>query len=171
MELFETINNRHSYRGEYLYGTIPHTALKRIAEAAMAAPSGRNRQTTGIVIVTNPDKITEIAKILEKPAIANAGAHIIFFFDPSETYGVEDCAAACENALLAITALGYASCWLDGALRREGRTESIGGIVSLPPQCKARVLLPVGRPAGGITASDKKNVAERVFLDKYGGLF
>ena len=35
------------------------------------------------------------------------------------SFGAEDCAAAVANMLLAITAVGYATVWTDGALRRE----------------------------------------------------
>ena len=50
---------------------------------------------------------------------------IVCVTDPQPVYHTmsfpaEDCAAAVENMLLAIAALGYATVWIDGALRAEG---------------------------------------------------
>ncbi len=47
------------------------------------------------------------------------------------SFQVEDCAAAVENMLLAITALGYATVWIDGWLRVEDRGETIGEMIGL----------------------------------------
>ena len=46
MELFEAINNRHSYRGKYKDTPVPREDLKRIMQAGLDAPSGCNKQTT-----------------------------------------------------------------------------------------------------------------------------
>ena len=59
----------------------------------------------------------------------------------------EDYGAAVENMLLAITALGYASVWIDGVLRFEERAERIAGILDVREPWTVRVILPVGRPA------------------------
>ena len=58
--------------------------------------------------------------------VTSAQAAIVVVMDPmatsdkAYTFGVEDYAAAVENMLLAIQALGYATVWIDGALRRDG---------------------------------------------------
>ncbi|MBL8025635.1 MAG: nitroreductase family protein [Fibrobacteres bacterium] len=168
MNFFDTALKRNSYRGKFLPGTVPYASLKRIVEIALAAPSGRNKETTVIVAVTSPDKIKEASEIIEKPQIADAGALLLLAFDPAEEYGVEDCSALCQNALLAITASGYASCWLDGALKRENRIERLAKLVELPQPYKIKILLPVGRAADQVVPPVKKSIKERAFLDKYG---
>ena len=40
-------------------------------------------------------------------------------------FEVEDDSAAVENVLLAITALGYASVWMDGDVKRNGAGEKL----------------------------------------------
>jgi nitroreductase len=171
MDLFDAFSKRISYRGAYLPGTVPHASLKRIVEAAYSAPSGCNRQTTRIVAVTDPGRIQTVSELLTKPNVANAGALLVLAFDPSEEYGVEDCSAACENAMLAIAATGYASCWLDGVLRRENRAEKIAELFKIPSPFRVRIVLPVGRPAAEPVAPEKRAFNERAFLDSFGTAF
>ena len=48
--------------------------------------------------------------------------------------------------LLAVTALGYATVWLDGALRKDGLAERIGEVLNVPKDKIVRILLPLGIP-------------------------
>jgi len=171
MDLFDAFKKRISYRGAYLPGTVPHASLKRIVEAALSAPSGCNRQTTRIVAVTEPGNIQAISELMGKPNIANAGALLILAYDPAEEYGVEDCAAASENAMLAIAATGYASCWLDGVLRRDNRAEKIADLLKVPPPFRIRIVLPVGRSATEPVGPEKRPFKERAYLDYFGAAF
>jgi nitroreductase len=82
-------------------------------------------------------------------------------------FWVEDCAAATENALLAIAALGYASCWIDGALQREGRAEKAAALLGVPRSRIVRIVLPVGVPDEPGTRQAKKPFSERVWSNAY----
>jgi nitroreductase len=152
MELFEAIGERYSYRGAFREDPVPREDLKRIVEAGLMAPSGRNGQTTGFVIVDDPELVREIGGMHPgNKALRQARALIACLIDrePEPVYEgmsfqVEDCAAAVENILLAITALGYGSVWVDGWLRREGRAEKIGRLLGVPDSKIVRILLPVG---------------------------
>jgi len=84
------------------------------------------------------------------------------------SFQVEDCAAAVENMLLAISALGYASVWIDGGLRVEGRAEKIGGLLRVPESKVVRVILPVGRPLSEGPRRDKMPFSERAWFDAHG---
>ena len=83
------------------------------------------------------------------------------------SFAVEDCAAAVENMLLAITALGYASVWVDGWLRKEGRAADIAKMLSVPDTKTIRIILPIGVPAEQRQQPDKKPLEERAFFNKY----
>lgn len=171
MNVFEAIEKRHCYRGEFLPGTIPNSDLQKILKAAVDAPSGRNLQTTRMVAVTEPGRVADLAEIMGKPKTATAGAMIVFAMEKGATYAVEDCSTAVENALLALTATGYASCWLDGVLRSDNRALRIADLLGIPPAFEVRIILPVGRPAEAVKGPDKKPLAERVFLDRFGAPF
>jgi len=176
MELFEAIAKRYSYRGAYLPRPVPEADLRKIVQAGLAAPSGKNLQTTRFIVITDPEKLDLVKAVFAgQPFITTAQAFIAAFYDLEKqaaseypyTFEVEDAAAAIENILPAITALGYASVWLDGVLRNERRAERIGAIVGLPPSQRLRILLPVGAPAEEGPRKQKQAFDERAWFNTY----
>lgn len=178
MDLFDAIAKRHSYRGPFTEAHVPRDDLRRIIDAGLLAPSGKNLQTTSFVVVDDPESIRRIADILghsPKHATRHATAVICCLIDrtPEPCYAgadfqVEDCAAAVENILLAITALGYATVWIDGELRAEERAEAIAALLGVPDEKVVRVLLPVGVPAESRHQPPKKPFEERAWFNRYG---
>lgn len=172
MDLFEAIRSRHSYRGHFLKRSVPREDLRRIVEAGIQAPSGYNAQTTSFVVVDEADLVAAVADILGKPKLAEAPALIVVLMDadgsPGEDYrfGVEDYAAATENILLAITALGYASVWIDGALRSQRRAERIAELLKVGDRFSVRVVLPVGVPEEKRVQQPKKSFEERAAFNR-----
>jgi nitroreductase len=172
MDLFEAINKRHSYRDKFKDIKIPEEDLKKIITAGIKAPSGCNAQTTDFVIVNNINLIHEIAEILQKELIKTAQAIIVCITDIVPVYhGMsfqkEDCAAATENLLLAITALGYATVWIDGALRREQKAEKIKELLKVPDNKTVQIVLPVGVPETEKQQKEKKRFNERAWFNSY----
>jgi nitroreductase len=176
MELFEAISQRYSYRGAYQQQPVPEEDLRKIVQAGLDAPSGKNLQTTRFVIINDPDKLGLIKAVFAgQPFIATAPAFIAAFYDVEEqaasefpyTFEIEDASAAIQNILLAITALGYASVWLDGVLRNEQRAEKIGDIIGLPASKRVRILLPVGIAAEDGPRKQKQPFAERVRFNSW----
>lgn len=173
MDVFEAIGKRHSYRGEFTDAAVPREDLTRIVQAGVDAPSGCNAQTTSFVIVDDPDLLAKIAAILEKPVVHSAKALIACIVETRGVYkGMsfekEDCAAAVENMLLAVTALGYATVWLDGMLRALDRAEKVGALLDVPAERRVQVVLPLGVPAEEKAPAGKKPFAERAFWNRYG---
>ena len=128
---------------------MPRSDLEKIVQAGIRAPSARNEQVVSFVIVDDPQLLAQIAEIIDKPVCTTARAMIVCVIDPRPVYrdisfAAEDCAAAVENMLLAITALGYATVWLDGALRTENRAKRIGQLIGVPPDKAVRIVLPIG---------------------------
>ncbi len=177
MDVFEAINRRHSYRGPFLDRPVPREDLQRIVQAGIQAPSGRNMQTTSFVIIDDPELVRRVAAMHENNlAVQQARAFIACIIDrrpeavyEGHSFQVEDCAAAVENMLLAITALGYATVWIDGWLRVQNRAEQIGRMIGLPESKVLRILLPLGVPAESWPQKEKKPFAERAWFNRYGG--
>ena len=71
--------------------------------------------------------------------------------------------------LLAITALGYASVWLDGWLRYDGHDEAVASLLGVPGDHIVRVLLPLGRPVNAEPQHPKRPWGERAWFGRYGG--
>lgn len=175
MDLFEAISKRHSYRGPFLDRPVPREHLQKIVEAGLLAPSGCNVQSTTFVIVDNPDQLTAISQLSTGKAMLSAKAYIACIVnDPPQpaiagmSFEVEDCSAAVENMLLAITALGYATVWIDGWLRGQDRAAKIGSILNIPAGKLVRVILPLGVPAEHVAPPLKKPFNQRAWYNSYG---
>jgi len=175
MDFFEAVDARYSYRGDFTDDPVSRDDLEKIVSAGLAAPSGCNKQTTTFVCVSDPELVRKIGELQSMKACKTARAFICCCIDrePEAAYKefsfqVEDCAAAVENMLLAISALGYASVWIDGGLRVEGRAEKIGELLNVPESKVVRVILPVGSPVAEGPRRDKMAFSERAWFDAHG---
>lgn len=175
MDLFDAIAKRHSYREPFADKRVPREDLRRIVEAGIRAPSGTNAQTTSFVIVDDSSLVSQIGGMPgASKAVKSASAFIACVTDrePEAVYEgysfqVEDCAAAVENMLLAITAMGYASVWVDGWLRVQGRAEIIGRLLGVPGGKVIRIILPVGVPSVEVKRSDRKPFEQRAAFNRH----
>lgn len=177
MEFFETVIHRHSYRGPFLDQAVESDDLCKIVQAGLDAPSGKNEQTTSFVIVNDPDLVSKIAPMhASNKAFQQAKAFIVCLIDsePEAIYAgdhfqVEDCSAAVENILLAVTAMGYAAVWIDGWLRIDGHAGTIGQLVGAPGDKVVRIILPIGIPKYPPRGPEKKPFDQRAWFNSYGG--
>lgn len=116
MDFFETVKQRYSYRGEFKDEAVNRDDLKKIVQAGLDAPSGCNAQTTQFVIVDDAEMVREISAMEgANEAMKTAKAYIMCIINSvpepvyqDKAFEIEDCAAAVENILLAVTACGYA---------------------------------------------------------------
>ena len=174
MNLFEAIAKRHSYRGAFQNTPVPRKDLETIVQAGIDAPSGCNAQTTSFVVVDDPGLIARMAEIFgNRPVCATAQAMIVCLADATPAYGTtsfdrEDCAAAVENMLLAMTALGYATVWYQGYVQQGGNDKKIAKLLGVPDRLRVEVVLPLGVPVTDESARPKKSFAERVSFNQFG---
>ena len=173
MDLFDAISSRYSYRGEFSDVPVPRNDLEKIVQAGIQAPSACNEQVASFVVIDDPQLLRQVAEIVGKPVCATAKAMIVCVADPRPVYAnfafpAEDCAAAVENMLLAITALGYASVWLDGVLRAEDRAARIARLLGVPSGRTVRILLPIGVPATPGHQRDKLPFDQRAWFNRHG---
>ena len=175
MDLFDAIANRQSYRESFTADAVPCADLERIVQAGLDAPSGCNLQTTRFVIVDDPELLREIADLLPPGNARQTATALIACCvsrEPAPSYeghffDVEDCAAAVQNMLLAITALGYGTVWSDGVLRVEQRAERIGALLGVPEERVVRIILPLGRPATTVPRREKMAFAQRASFNQW----
>jgi nitroreductase len=173
MDLFDAIAKRHSYRGSFTDAAVSRDDLRQIAQSGIQAPSACNEQVVSFVIVDDPKLLAQIAEILGKPSSATAKAMIVCVADPrpvfaNTSFADEDCAASVENMLLALTALGYATVWLDGVLRRDDRAARIGALLGVPKDKIVRILLPIGVPAETCEQREKLPFDQRAWFNRFG---
>ncbi|MBS7619760.1 nitroreductase family protein [Candidatus Bathyarchaeota archaeon] len=169
MEVIEAIQTRRSIR-KYKKGMIPDEDLKKILTAAQLAPSAGNKQPWRFVVVREPEKINELAKIANNQMwIADASvviAALAMDKGSPEIYPkwVErDVMIAVEHMVLAAWSLGYGSCWV-GAFSEEKVKEFLG----IPENMTVIVLLPIGIPDHKPEARPRKPLSEIFSSEKYG---
>jgi nitroreductase len=164
MELFEAIQRRKSTRS-LLKIEIPMDDLHKIVDAGRLAPSGMNRQPYEFIIIRNPETISKLSTV--QGFIREASAAIAIVADKGQSkYWLEDISAAAENMFLAITALEYDSCWIEGTLLR--KEEEAKSILEVPADKRLVILLPIGKSAVGGSQAIKKSMAEITYYEKYG---
>ena len=172
MNLFEAIEKRYSYRKEYKSDKVSREDLVRIVQAGIKAPSGCNAQTTKFVIIDDEKILNEIKEIMDKPFLGTVPSFIVCLAEDIKAFEnmsfvAEDYSAAVENILLAITASGYASVWLDGVLRKNRIAERIGELICAPENHRVCCLLPVGIPVNPGKQKEKKLFNQRAWFNRY----
>jgi nitroreductase len=154
MDVIEIIKKRYSYRGAYKNIPVPREDLKTILEAGLAAPSGCNKQTTSLIGIDDAKLLDSITNIVKKNGFgggnAPAGICVLTLKTPAydnKYFYVQDYSAAVENMLIAITALGYASCWIEGQVTENFETQKqIANILNVPADYTVIAFLPIGIP-------------------------
>ena len=162
METLETIRRRRTVR-EFTGDPIPRSDLETIVDAGRLAPSGYNRQPWDFIVVTEQAMIDELK--IAAQWMEQAGAIIALVLDAESTkFWLEDGAAAVENMLLAATALGYGSCWLQGYT--EPLEEQFKTLLDVPSDKRLLTLIPVGVPVTW-PQKEKKTLNEVIHWERY----
>ena len=178
MNTLEAINKRYSFRGSYKNTNVPREDLKKILEAGLAAPSGCNKQTTSLIAIDQPELINSILNIIKKNGFSggNPPAGICVLTQKTPAYAdkyfyVQDYSAAIQNMLLAITALGYVSCWIEGQITESAETQSnIAKLLNIPTDYIVVGFLPVGIAENEGKRPVYKPFEERAWFNGFGGL-
>jgi nitroreductase len=161
MDALEAIRQRRSVR-DFTGDLIPREDLEKIVDAGRLAATGNNKQPWDFIVVTDRamiEKLKVASQWMEK-----AGAIIAVVMDPSSRWWIEDGAAAVENMLIASTALGYGSCWLEGyTLPRE---EEFKKLLNVPDDKRLLTLVPIGVPVEWPTI-EKKPLEEVIHWERY----
>lgn len=163
MELFEAIETRASVR-KLEPANISDDDIRKILEAGRRAPSGKNLQPLEYIVIRNRETIKKLERV--QPSIGQASMVIAVVADESSKYWLEDASAATENMLLAVTALGYASCWVEGTLLRQ--EDWAKELLAVPLERRLIILLPIGKPAVTPVQKEKKPLEDIVYSERYG---
>jgi len=161
MDALEAIRKRRSVRS-YTGEAIPKEDLEKIVDAGRLAASGSNRQPWDFIVVTDRAMIEKLK--VASQWMDKAGAIIAVVMDPSTRWWLEDGSAAVENMLIAATALGYGSCWLEGyTLPLE---QELKALLNVPKEKRLLTLVPIGVPVEWPTR-EKKSLQEVLHWERY----
>jgi nitroreductase len=150
-DLFQFILGRRSIR-VYGSGEVSEPDIRRLLQAAMAAPSAVARDPWRFVVIRKPETLAAIAAALPNGGmLATAPLGIVVCgdleaaHDRQLSYLLQDCSAAIENLLLCAHALGLGACWL-GVHPREDRVRKLRDILGLPESVIPISGIAIGRP-------------------------
>jgi nitroreductase len=169
MEAIEAILSRRSIR-KYQHKKIPESIITKLLRIGMSAPSAGNQQPWHFIVITEPTILNEIpsfhnhAQMLRE---ASAGILVCIDTNLEEHKGmaVQDCSAATENILIAITAIGLGAVWL-GIYPREERMNGLRKILTIPDHIIPFSLISLGYPGEGKISEDRYQ-EERVHYNQW----
>ncbi|MFX1296398.1 MAG: nitroreductase family protein [Promethearchaeota archaeon] len=153
MDFFEVVFKRRSIREFHKDQKIPEKDLNKILEMAIKAPSAGNRQSWDFIIVTKQEIKKNLVRaalgqsfIAQAPVVvvvcANQGrSAAVYGRRGRDLYCIQDTAAAIQNMLLTITALGYGACWI-GAFNEA----AVCSILNIPEGVRPIAIIPIGVP-------------------------
>lgn len=173
MDLFQAIERRRSIRA-YKEDAIREDDLNRILDAGIQAPSAGNIQPWEFIVTRKEITKKGLAEaagmqsfIAEAPLVITVCARED---DSASSYGdrgrrlfcIQDTAAAVENMLLAVTALGYGACWI-GAFDEA----MVRNVLRMPSNVRPVAIIPIGLPRGGGPAAVPRKHSARVVHSEF----
>jgi nitroreductase len=162
METFEAIMTRRSIR-KYTSEEVSEIDVKKILEAAMAAPSARNTQPWHFVVVKDKNVLGKIAEMNPHASMAKEAALAIIVCGDTNitpTFWSQDCCIAAENILIAVHALDLGAVWT-AVYPDDNRVKGVRELLKLPENIMPLCLIPIGHPNEKKPAENRYN-KERV---------
>lgn len=150
MEFTDVIKNRYSCK-KYSGEQITEEQLKTILEAGRLAPTAKNLQEQRIYVVRSEDGLARIDAAT--PCRYNAPTVLVVAYDKTNVFtypggkrdsGLEDASIVATHMLLAATACGVDSCWLNFF-----DPEKLALSLNLPENEEILMLLDIGYAADG----------------------
>ncbi len=117
-EVLKCIMSRGSIRA-FEKREIPHADLELIAEAAIHAPTGMNKQLWQFTVLRNKELMNRLAAAIGKALqrddynFYNPDTLILTSNERDNPHRIEDCACAMENIYLAAHSLGIGCVWIN----------------------------------------------------------
>lgn len=158
---FANILSRTSVR-QFTDEKVDPGAVAAIVHAAMAAPSGVNKQPWELIVVDDAGLLKELADNLPYAkmaahaplAVVVCGNKARFLEGVDDNLWEQDCSAASENILLAAHAIGLGGVWTC-LYPHADRMEAAARILQIPDNIVPFNLIPIGHPAHDHAPIDK----------------
>ena len=160
-ELIRTIMTRTSIRA-FLDKPVSDETVETLLKAAMSAPSAKNSQPWAFVVIRDRELLEKLGNSLPNAkmtatapvAIVICGALDKALPGEAREYWIQDAAAATENFLLAVHAIGLGAVWT-GVHPISERIRIIKDALHLPDGVEPFCLIPFGYPAAAAEVKDK----------------
>jgi nitroreductase len=163
MDVMTAIKNRRSIR-KYQAKEIPSDVLLQLLEAARLAPSGANRQSWQLIVVTDPEKKKELVPLCKNQHfIEDASVFIVGIDDPAQKWNRVDLTIALDELSLAAEERGIGTCWV-GAFD----ADKLANYLEVPKDKVITVCMSIGYPDESPEARSRKPMSEIVYWNSWG---
>lgn len=160
-DLIQLIMTRTSIRA-FQDKPVSDETVEVLLKAAMAAPSAKNSQPWSFVVIRDRALLEKLGDSLPNAkmtaaapvAVAICGALEKALPGEAHEYWIQDAAAATENFLLAVHALGLGAVWT-GVHPISERIRILKEALRLPDEIEPFCLIPFGYPAVPAAVKDK----------------
>ncbi len=146
--MIEPILKRRSIR-RYTPEPVSEEQITRLLEAGMAAPSASNKKPWHFVVVTDRETLDKLSHYGSHwDMLREAPLCVVVCGDAgiSDRYWVQDCSAATENILLAVSMMGLGAVWL-GCHPNPERVDPTKKLLGIKDPVTPLAVLSIGHPA------------------------
>ncbi len=154
MEFKEIVATRRSIR-KFNQQAIERDTLKRVIQAAIAAPSSRNSHSTSFIVVEGAERMERLAQMRDYGSsfLKSAPAAILVVADPTKTdLSQVNAAIAATTLLYAATEEGLAACWVHVEGRPQLKDQPDGAeaievvreVADIPDNCYVLCAIAIG---------------------------
>jgi nitroreductase len=172
--MLEILQKRRSIR-QFQQRPVDPGTVELLLEALLRAPSSRGRNPWEFVVVTDPGKLSSLARAKPHGAefLAGAALAIVIAADPQRCdVWVEDCAVAATILQLSAASLGLGSCWAQIRLRPHGDGRPaeayVREVVGLPEHLSVACIVGIGYPAETKAGHSRSTLAfDRIHREQY----
>lgn len=165
MDAMEALFTRRSVR-KFTGEPLPAQILEQIITAGMCAPSAHNKSPWHFLTVEDEARRLTLRPLCKWwQMLDQTGVVVAVCADPAlgigmpAEYQVDDCAAACENMLLATHALGYGGVWL-GLCEASPYAVPVKELLGIPSEMRIMGMLALGVPSEPARDLDKQRPAQ-----------
>jgi nitroreductase len=169
MDVFEAIKTRRSVRA-FTNENVGEEILIKILDAGRWAPSGINNQAWRFIVVRSRDTVQKLSELtIYGKTMLSAPLLIVVFLDKEHMYDhtkdVQSIGACIQNMLLAIHSMGLGAVWLGEISKNK---EAVNKIMEAPESYELMAVIAFGYPAKKARISDRKDLDQIVFREKFG---
>lgn len=174
MNLDQVIRKRRSVRN-FSDQALTKEEINALAETALMAPSAVNYRPVELIIVTDPEKINQLASFKTHYAqfIDQAPVAFIVIGDSRklERTIVQDTSIVTTQLMLKAIDLGLGSCWVNvpGGEHEDGRPadQVLRDWFDIPDHYYINAVIPVGHPVTEPEPRDYDDLEEKIHREKF----
>jgi nitroreductase len=174
MDFYKVIENRTSHKS-YNSTPIPSEKLDKIVNAALMAPSWKNKTCYRFIFINQQNLKEQISNTIINNtneilhAVKQAPIIAVIVADPSESghiadkpYFMVDCGIAMEHLVLAATNEGYGTCWIGSFEEEEVRK-----ILNIPQRFRVVAMTPIGETKDGDEHAPPKEISQHIYYNNW----